>query len=83
MSKKDQNTIEKFIEYFEGKQYICEFTKNKMGMEIYADVISNMNRLKLLYELEIEHIKSQAKAEVLEEVLKEITEQKAKKEELC
>jgi len=69
MSKKDQNTIDKFIEYFEGKQYVCEFTKNKIGMEIYADVISTMNRFKLLYELEIDKIKSEAKAEVLQEVL--------------
>ena len=76
MSNKNQNTIDKFIEYFEGKKYICEFSKNKIGEEIYKDVISTMNRLKILYELELEEAKSQVcincKKDEIKNTLKEI-----------
>jgi hypothetical protein len=68
MTKKNKNTLETFLEYFEGKQYICELTDNKTGIEIYKDVISTLNLYKAAYEAEIELYKCQGKKEMLEEL---------------
>lgn len=68
MTKKSKDTFESFLEYFEGKLYICELTHNKMGAEIYQDVIKTLNLYKEARASEIELYKAYGKQELLEEL---------------
>jgi hypothetical protein len=68
MTKKRKDTFESFLEYFEGKLYICELTHNKIGSEIYQDVIKTLNLYKEARASEIELYKVYGKQELLEEL---------------